>query len=134
MKFRTFAGFVGPSLILMTVFIAYPLISVLWQSFHLTQGVFDTVTVETCTPGFTSQICTEETQRVAVLNDRGVPITETTFVGLEIYRTLLRPDAISAAFSQTGNGLRDLLNVDFYKALRFTRPVCDHATCAAARA
>ena len=120
MKFRTFAGFVGPSLILMTVFIAYPLISVLWQSFHLTQGVFETVTVETCTPGFTSQICTEETQRVPVLNDRGVPVTETTFVGLEVYRTLLRPDAISAAFSETGNGLRDLLNVDFYKALRFT--------------
>ncbi len=120
MKFGTFARFVAPSLLLMTLFIAYPLLSVLWQSFHLTQGVFETATVETCSPGFGGQVCTEEVRRIPVLNDKGVPTTKTTFVGLDVYRSVLKPESVAAAFSDTGNGLRDVLNIDFYKALRFT--------------
>ena len=45
MKFKTFAAFVWPSLFLMLLFIAAPLASVFWQSFHLTQPVFETVEV-----------------------------------------------------------------------------------------
>ena len=51
MKFRVFAVFVGPSVFLMLLFIAAPLASVLWQSFHVTQPVYTTVEVESCTPG-----------------------------------------------------------------------------------
>jgi ABC-type sugar transport system permease subunit len=40
MKPRTFAAFVAPSVILMLVFIALPLISVFVQSFYSTKQVF----------------------------------------------------------------------------------------------
>ena len=39
MKRRTFLAFVLPSLAMMIVFIAGPLVSVIWQSFHNTQRV-----------------------------------------------------------------------------------------------
>ena len=55
MKFKTFAMFVGPSVFLMLLFIAAPLISVFMQSFYVTQPVLETIEVETCTPGFVTQ-------------------------------------------------------------------------------
>jgi len=118
MKFKTFAAFVAPSLILMLVFIAAPLVSVLWQSFHLTQTVYETVEVETCTPGFVTQTCVLETRSRPVLDEAGQPMTETRFVGLEAYRNVLEPARAGAALR--AGRLGELLNIDFYKALRFT--------------
>ena len=60
MKRRTFLAFVLPSLVMMIVFIAGPLLSVIWQSFHNTQRAYRDVTVETCTPGFLRQVCKTE--------------------------------------------------------------------------
>ena len=118
MKFKTFAAFVGPSLALMVIFIAAPLIGVLWQSFHLTQPIFETVEVESCTPGFVQQICTTEHKTRPVLDANGEVVTETMFVGLQSYRNVLEPDRLWAAI---GNGRwLDILNIDFWKALRFT--------------
>ena len=57
MKRKTFLAFVLRSLAMMIVFIAGPLLSVTWQSFHNTQRVYREVTVESCTPGFARQIC-----------------------------------------------------------------------------
>ena len=118
MKFKTFAAFVGPSLALMVLFIAAPLAGVLWQSFHLTQPVFETVEVESCTPGFLQQICTTELKTRPVLDAHGKVVTETTFVGLHSYRNVLQPDRAWEAIS-SGRWL-DVLNIDFWKALRFT--------------
>ena len=118
MKFRTFAAFVGPSLALMVLFIAAPLVGVLWQSFHLTQPVFETVEVESCTPGFLQQICTTELKTRPILDANGDVVTETAFVGLRSYRNVLEPDRLWEAIS-SGRWL-DILNIDFWKALRFT--------------
>ena len=118
MKFKTFAAFVGPSLALMLVFIAAPLIGVLWQSFHLTQPVFETVEVESCTPGFTGQICTTELKTRPVLDANGRIITETTYVGLQSYRNVLEPDRLREAIAS--DRWLDILNIDFWAALRFT--------------
>ena len=118
MKFKTFAAFVGPSLALMLVFIAAPLIGVLWQSFHLTQPVFETVEVESCTPGFTGQICTTEMKTRPVLDENGRIITETTYVGLQSYRNVLEPDRLREAIAS--DRWLDILNIDFWAALRFT--------------
>lgn len=118
MKFKTFAAFVGPSLALMLVFIAAPLIGVLWQSFHLTQPIFETVEVESCTPGFTGQICTTEMKTRPVLDENGRIITETTYVGLQSYRNVLEPDRLREAISN--DRWLDILNIDFWAALRFT--------------
>jgi len=120
LKTRTFIAFVGPSLALMMLFIALPLASVFVQSFYVTQQVFEQVTVETCTPGFVEQTCIEETKTRPILGENGEPLSETRFVGLDTYRTLLKPDAVASAFAEGGRGLSALLNIDFYKALRFT--------------
>ncbi|MGE0279680.1 MAG: carbohydrate ABC transporter permease [Rhizobiaceae bacterium] len=120
MKPRTFYAFVAPSLFLMLVFIALPLISVFIQSFQLTQQVYEQVKIETCTPGFTGQSCVTETKTQPVLDADGRPIAETRFVGFANYRALLEPEAVAKALSIGGGGIGALLNIDFYKALRFT--------------
>ncbi|MEO1089680.1 MAG: sugar ABC transporter permease [Pseudomonadota bacterium] len=120
MKPRVFFAFVGPSLALMLIFIAAPLVSVLWQSFHVTQTLFEEVTTEVCTPGFPAPVCRDETRSQPLRDAAGDPITETTFVGLAAYGTLIEPGAVSAAFAAGGGGIQTLLGIDFYKALRFT--------------
>ena len=120
MKRSTFFAFVAPSVVLMLVFMAAPLVSVLIQSFYLTQNVFEEVTVESCTPGFPNPVCTEEIQSRRVLDENGIPVTETSFVGWETYRVLLQPEAVAEAFSVGGGGVAALLDIDFYKAARFT--------------
>lgn len=118
MKARTFAAFVAPSVAMMLMFIAFPLVSVFLQSFQVTQPVFQTVTVESCTPGFLAPVCTTETRSVPVLNAAGRVETETRFVGLESYRNVLRPAEAGAAIA--AGDWRALMAIDFWKALRFT--------------
>lgn len=120
MKPRVFFAFVGPSLALMLMFIAAPLLSVLWQSFHITQVVFQEVTSEVCTPGFPAPRCVTEVRSIPVLNDAGQPLRQTRFVGLETYRILLDWPAVRAALATGGEGLAGVLRIDFWKALRFT--------------
>ncbi len=120
MRAKTFVLFVAPSVLLMLVFIAAPLLSVFVQSFYQTQTIFEQVTVENCTPGFLAPTCTRETRTTAKLDADGRPITETRFVGLEAYRRVLQPEAIAAALSAGGGGLAAILRIDFWRALRFT--------------
>lgn len=118
MKFKTFAAFVGPSLFLMCLFIAAPLVSVFLQSFYQTQPVYETVQVETCTPGFLTQSCVTESRTRPLVNKDGQVFTETRFIGLDAYRSLLQLDSALAAI-RSGR-LADVLNIDFWRALRFT--------------
>ncbi|MEM8787675.1 MAG: sugar ABC transporter permease, partial [Pseudomonadota bacterium] len=122
MKFRTFAVFVGPSVFLMLLFIAFPLISVLTQSFYLTQPVTQQVEVETCTAGFLEQTCTTELKTQPVLDDSGKIQTTTTFVGLQSYANVLQLDRVGAALS--AGRPAEILAIDFWKALRFTLTFC----------
>ncbi len=119
MRGRVFLGFIAPSLVLMIIFIALPLVSVAWQSFHATQGVFENVLVESCAPGFLTQTCVKTIQSRPIMQ-AGVAVTQTSFVGWDNYRQLLQPDAVGKAFSPTGQGMSALLHIDFYNALRFT--------------
>jgi multiple sugar transport system permease protein len=118
MRARTFAWFVAPSMVMMLVFIAYPLAAVLWGSFHLTQPITQVVTVETCTPGFTGQTCVEETKTQPLLDDQGKIVTETSFVGWQNYANVVEPARAWAAV--TAGDLSALLSIDFWRALRFT--------------
>ena len=118
MKFRTFAWFVGPSILLMTLFIAVPLASVLVQSFYVTAPMLETVETETCTPGFTGQICETETKTRPLLDENGKIITTTEYVGLQSYRNVIETDRTLTALANGDFG--DLLSIDFWKALRFT--------------
>ncbi|RMD94362.1 MAG: sugar ABC transporter permease [Alphaproteobacteria bacterium] len=118
MKFKTFALFVAPSVFMMLLFIAFPLVSVFVQSFFVTQPVYETVEVETCTPGFVTQTCVTETKTLPKLDENGRIVTVTRFAGLEIYRSLVQPER---AWSAIVSGSWDALQaIDFWKALRFT--------------
>lgn len=118
MKFSTFAAFVGPSVLMMFIFIALPLFSVFMQSFQNTYDVREQVEVETCTPGFLSQTCVTETKNIPKLDAAGNPIKVTEWTGLESYRTVLRMDKVWQAIRAGQPG--DILQIDFWRALRFT--------------
>lgn len=120
MKPKTFAMFVAPSLALMVIFIALPLVSVLIQSFYIERPVYEQITVESCTPGFLTQTCTTETRSRQKIDANGRPEVTWDFVGLESYRLLLQPEEVAKAFAAGGGGLATVLGLDFYKALRFT--------------
>lgn len=120
MKRSTFALFVAPSLLMMLVFIALPLVSVAVQSVQNTQRQFREETAEQCQPGFPAPVCTTETRSVPILDGAGKPVTRTQFVGLDNYRAMLKPEAVAAALSPGGGGLSAVLAIDFYHALRFT--------------
>ena len=118
MNFKTFAAFVGPSIFMMFLFIAAPLVSVFSQSFYLTQPQFETVEVENCTAGFLKQTCTTELKTRPILGDDGKIITQTKYVGWESYVNVLEPQRAWDAI--TSGSLSGLLSIDFWKALRFT--------------
>ncbi len=118
MKFRTFAVFVGPSVLLMFLFITAPLISVFWQSFHLTKVVFETVEVETCTPSFTGQTCVTEEKTRPQLDEDGRIKSEIRFVGFQSYRSLIEPKKAFQAIKKLDWSMFQTIN--FWKALRFT--------------
>ena len=118
MKFKTFIAFVGPSLFLMVLFIAVPLVSVLIQSFYLTQPVLETVEVESCTPGFPNPVCVTEIQSRPILDDAGKMVTTTTFVGFQSYQNVLELGRAGEALAK--GSLSEFLTIDFWKALRFT--------------
>lgn len=118
MRFSTFAVFVGPSVFMMLLFIAAPLVSVLWQSFHLTQPIFETFEVETCTPGFVTPTCVTETKTLPRRDESGEIILQTSYVGLESYANVLELGRVGAAMAK--GAWSDILTIDFWKALRFT--------------
>ena len=118
MKFKTFFAFVAPSLFMMILFIALPLVSVLIQSFQITQPVMQNIEVETCTPGFLTQTCTTELKTVPTLDEDGKTITTTEWVGFQSYRNVLQMDKVWEAVSE--GSWRAILQIDFWKALRFT--------------
>jgi multiple sugar transport system permease protein len=118
MKFKTFAAFVGPSVFMMLLFIAAPLVSVFIQSFQVTQPILEQVEVETCTPGFLTQTCVTETKTVPMLGEDGRMLTETRWVGLQSYQNVLQMDLFWDAVSR--GSWNDIMQIDFWRALRFT--------------
>jgi multiple sugar transport system permease protein len=116
MNDRTFWGFVGPSLFMMVLFIAGPLVGVLVQSFQQQRADFETVERESCTPFG----CTTETTAVPITDDAGRIVTRTVWVGWDNYSALLDPDAVRAALARPGDALRQLAQIRFWDALRFT--------------
>ena len=118
MKSKTLWMFIGPSVLMMFLFIALPLVSVLWQSFHVTQPIYQQVEVETCTPGLLGSVCKVERKTRPILDETGKITTETTFVGFQSYLNVLEPEKLSAAISI--GSWHEAMNIRFWSALRFT--------------
>ena len=118
MKNKTMWMFIGPSVFLMLLFIAAPLASVFWQSFHVTQPIYVQEEVETCTAGLLGSTCTTELKTRPILNEDGKILTKTTFVGLQSYRNVLEPTKLKGAIEN--RSWREFNNIRFWAALRFT--------------
>jgi len=118
MPLRTFCWFIAPSVILMVAFIAVPLVSVFLQSFYITSPELETVEIETCTPGILAEICTTQTQTRPIIGDDGEILRRTEFVGFQSYRNVLDTQKTFAALARLD--FRELMTIDFWKALRFT--------------
>ncbi len=118
MKKKVFLFFVTPSLFLMLLFILVPLISVLTQSFYVTQPKVEVQEVETCSPGILTQTCVTESKQIPVLDEKGEVINETTFVGMANYWNVLEIDLMKEAIAESN--WADILKIDFWSALRFT--------------
>lgn len=116
MRRREFIAFVAPSLAMMALLIALPLLYTLAQSFVVSREVMTTQTVELCDPFG----CRAEEELTPVRDAAGNIVRQTEFVGWENYRELLRPGEVAAAFQAGGRGWAALGNIDFYRALRFT--------------
>jgi multiple sugar transport system permease protein len=114
-KTKPFLLFVGPSIFMMLVFIAGPLITVLVQSFQQTQNAFETLEQEKCDPFG----CKTTTVTIPKLNEQGRAIRETRWVGLENYRVILDWQRVKAAFGSS-QAYQGLMNIPFWSALRFT--------------
>ena len=116
MKRRDFILFIAPSVVVMMLLIASPLMSVLMQSFFIDREVMETQSQRICDPFG----CRDEEALVPVRGEDGQIVREVEFAGLDNYRELLRPDAVAAALAEGGGGWAALGNIDFYRALRFT--------------
>ncbi len=118
MKFKTFAAFVAPSMLMMLVFIAVPLLLVFGDSFYRTAAVMETVEFESCTPGFGTQTCKTETKIAPALDAGGDMVMQTQFVGLENYTDVIEPQKFWADVKALD--WAQLMDIDFWRALRFT--------------
>jgi multiple sugar transport system permease protein len=118
MKGKTFWAFVGPSVFLMILFIAFPLVTVFLNSFQVTQPVFVTQEVETCTAGFLQQNCVTEVKTIPQLGEDGTPVMVTSWVGFDSYANVLGGQRFVDAVSSLDVGA--ILRIDFWRALRFT--------------
>ena len=120
MRRKTFLMFVGPSVAMMLLFIAAPLVSVVIQSFRNTERVYHDEMTQQCTPGFPDPVCVDAIATMPTLDAEGRPMTRSRFVGWENYRALLDLPAVGTALADGGGGWSALMSINFYKALRFT--------------
>ena len=116
MKKSTFLVFTMPSFIMMTLFIALPLLIVLIQSFQFNQDVLETIERENCDPFG----CKTETITVPVLDENGNKIKNNIWVGFQNYKNILKFEQLSSVISNDGFEWSKIRSIDFYKALRFT--------------
>ena len=118
MRRGTFLLFVAPSLALMALFIALPLVAVALQSVQNTSRLFRDAAEEQCTPGFPNPVCVTQTRRIPAIDAAGQPITTTSWVGGANYAALVDWPAVRRAVAAGVPGA--ILNINFFKALRFT--------------
>ncbi len=121
MKHKPFLWFVFPSALAMMLFILFPIISVVVQSFHVAHEQV-IVTVENCGPfGCTDSTAIDREATAALREEK--PLGQ--FAGFETYR-----DRNHLAFNEVGTAWEtadnwrelgtQMLNLPFYKAIGFT--------------
>ncbi len=121
MKHKSFFWFVLPSALAMLLFIFFPIISVVVQSFYVAHEQV-IITVENCGPFGCTESTAIDQEATAALREKE-PLGQ--FAGFDTYvdRNHLAIDEVGAAWDAAGSW-RDfgsqLLNLPFYKAIGFT--------------
>lgn len=119
MKIRTFLQFAAPSVVLMILLLAVPLLSSFYLSVRNCALQMETVKVEESTPFGKRETVTQR----AKLDANGRAIEVCGFVGLDYYRKVLGLDAQgdrSAAAIAAGAGASERTDNEFFGALKFT--------------
>lgn len=131
MKLKTFLAFVSPSVIAMLALIAVPLIGVFYLAFHNSFVRTEIVEVVTETPLFGGRMQRQVKQvPQPVLDGDGNPVQVWEYVGGANLRaaadvdrlaaTLERDRAGAGPLKSVGQIYREVLNIDFWRALEFT--------------
>ncbi len=121
MKHGAFFWFVLPSTVLMLLFIAAPIVSVVLQSLYI-QHEQVVVEVESCGPfGCTTQTAVDQTATQALRDAE--PLGRWAGLGVYLNRGHLATAEVAEAW-RSRDGLRDfgarLMNLPFYRAMAFT--------------
>lgn len=131
MKTKTFLGFVAPSVISMLLLIALPLVGVVYLALHQSHVKTAMVEVRTKVPMF-GGISKDQMTLVpqAVLDDKGRPIREWEYVGLNnLYQAadikdlgaiLEKPRPEESLPDMVDSMYREITNLDFWSAFEFT--------------
>lgn len=114
MKFKSFVGFTAPSVLLMLLLLALPMLMTAWLSVRNCNFQMELVTVQQTDPFGTSAVTTQR----ARLDAAGQPMQSCRFVGAEYYRKVLGRDTAAPVSTGAGNKSND--NNEFLGALRFT--------------
>ena len=85
---------------------------------QLTRAVYETIEIESCTPGFVAQNCVIDNRTRPLAGDEGILVAVADFVGLGSYRNVLELNRFAVALD--GFSRKKLIGIDFRKALRFS--------------
>ncbi|MCB1458483.1 MAG: sugar ABC transporter permease [Nitratireductor sp.] len=121
MQHRTFFWFILPSLTLMILFIALPIVSVILQSLHVEHEQVVVVS-ETCGPFGCNKESHVDAEATAKLRAEA-PLGRYNGFGTYFDRNHLAAGEVSLAWQESGNWTAfagQLMNLPFYRALAFT--------------
>ncbi len=121
MPHRTFFLFMAPSLAVMLLFIALPIVSVLGQSLHVEHAQVMTVT-ETCGPFGCTERVQVDAAAMATLREEA-PMGRFNGLGTYLDARHLAADAVGTLWRASegwGAFASGVLNLPFYRALAFT--------------
>jgi multiple sugar transport system permease protein len=121
MKHRRFLAFILPSLLVMLLFIALPILSVAYQSLFVEHEQVMT-TVENCGPFGCTDETRVDTEAMAGLRE-SQPMGKFNGLGTYVNASHLAVDELARIWRQkasVGDALKQILNLPLYKALSFT--------------
>ena len=121
MRHRTFLAFILPSLFVMLLFIALPIVSVAYQSLFIEHEQI-TTTVESCGPfGCTTELRVDAAAMVKARQER--PMGRFNWLGTYTNPSHLAFDEVATIWrtsSSVGAAIAGVLNLPLYRALTFT--------------
>ena len=116
MKLRSFAGFVGPSVLLMLALLALPMVMTVLLSVRNCALQMELVTVQQTGPFGAHEVTTQRAQ----VDAGGKAVQVCRWVGLDYYRTVLGLGLDKTGAASAASAAKAADTPEFFSALRFT--------------